>query len=143
MAVLSSSVEAIFGDATRCPGRRALSLNLDNPKSLNDMENEPAYKRRNVALENVSEQKGCLAVMASSLEWLLLLGILLWQWSEENGPKEKSNFKTWIHCICVQPKLAVGLGWPWISQEFGFQVPLKKLWVHQLGFDLELMSPKL
>lgn len=44
--------------ARRSYMRNNLSVNLDNPKSINDMENEPAYKRRNVALENVNEASG-------------------------------------------------------------------------------------
>ena len=35
--------------------RRNLSENLDNPRSISEMESEPAYKRRNVQLDDVSE----------------------------------------------------------------------------------------
>ncbi len=44
--------------ARRSYMRNNLSMNLDNPKSINEMENEPAYKRRNVALENVKDVTG-------------------------------------------------------------------------------------
>ena len=35
--------------------RQSVMKNLDDPKSLINMENEPAYKRRNVTLDNVKE----------------------------------------------------------------------------------------
>ena len=37
--------------------RRQVSSNFDNPKALVDMENEPAYKRRNVVLDDMDEMK--------------------------------------------------------------------------------------
>jgi len=36
--------------------RKNLTQSLDDPKLISDMENEPAYKRRNVALEDPTEQ---------------------------------------------------------------------------------------
>ena len=38
--------------------RNSIAASLDSPKAINDLENEPAYKRRNVDLENVDEVKG-------------------------------------------------------------------------------------
>ena len=43
--------------ARRSYMRRNLALSLDNPKTINDMENEPAYKRRNVTLDDTKEMK--------------------------------------------------------------------------------------
>ncbi len=42
-------------EARRNYMRNSIAPNFDNPKAINDMENEPAYKRRNVSLENVDE----------------------------------------------------------------------------------------
>lgn len=43
--------------ARRSYMRRNLAMSLDNPKTINDMENEPAYKRRNVVLDDTKEMK--------------------------------------------------------------------------------------
>jgi len=43
--------------ARRSYMRRNLAMSLDNPKTISDMENEPAYKRRNVALDDTKEMK--------------------------------------------------------------------------------------
>jgi len=43
--------------ARRTYMRKNLALALDNPKTINDMENEPAYKRRNVVLDDTKELK--------------------------------------------------------------------------------------
>jgi cell division protein FtsZ len=43
--------------ARRSYMRNNISASLDSPKAINDIENEPAYKRRNVDLENVQELK--------------------------------------------------------------------------------------
>lgn len=43
--------------ARRSYMRRNLAMSLDNPKTINDMESEPAYKRRNVALDDTKEMK--------------------------------------------------------------------------------------
>ncbi len=43
--------------ARRTYMRKNLALGLDNPKTINDMENEPAYKRRNVVLDDTKELK--------------------------------------------------------------------------------------
>jgi cell division protein FtsZ len=45
-------------DARRSYMRNTIAPNFDNPKAINDMENEPAYKRRNVNLEDVKEMRG-------------------------------------------------------------------------------------
>lgn len=45
-------------DARRSYMRNTIAPNFDNPKAINDMENEPAYKRRNVNLDDVAEMKG-------------------------------------------------------------------------------------
>lgn len=44
--------------ARRSYMRNNIAASLDSPKAINDLENEPAYKRRNVDLENVDEVKG-------------------------------------------------------------------------------------
>jgi len=43
--------------ARRSYMRRNLAQSLDNPKTISDMENEPAYKRRNVSLDDTKEMK--------------------------------------------------------------------------------------
>jgi len=43
--------------ARRSYMRRNLALSLDNPKTISDMENVPAYKRRNVSLDDTKEMK--------------------------------------------------------------------------------------
>jgi len=43
--------------ARRSYMRRNLAMSLDNPKTISDMENEPAYKRRNVSLDDTKEMK--------------------------------------------------------------------------------------
>jgi len=35
--------------------RKGMMKNLDNPRSISEMENEPAYRRRNVVLDNVND----------------------------------------------------------------------------------------
>ncbi len=44
-------------DARRNYMRNTIAPNFDNPKAINDMENEPAYKRRNVNLDDVVEMR--------------------------------------------------------------------------------------
>jgi len=43
--------------ARRSYMRRNLALSIDNPKTISEMENEPAYKRRNVVLDDTKEMK--------------------------------------------------------------------------------------
>lgn len=38
--------------------RKNINKNLDNPKSLGELEGQPAYKRRNVVLDDLSDQSG-------------------------------------------------------------------------------------
>lgn len=45
-------------EARRSYMRNTIAPNFDNPKAINDMENEPAYKRRNVNLDDVKEMRG-------------------------------------------------------------------------------------
>lgn len=44
-------------EARRNYMRSTIAPNFDNPKAINDMENEPAYKRRNVFLDDVQDVK--------------------------------------------------------------------------------------
>ncbi len=43
--------------ARRSYMRKNLTMSLDNPKLINEMENEPAYRRRNVVLDDTKELK--------------------------------------------------------------------------------------